>query len=101
MREHLFPYQPVRPAMPGTPRRDVIAPDEVAVYHCMNRCVRRAYLCGRDDVMEQSSSIAASGFAPAGIAGRAVRHRGAGLYSIDWLRVMNNHVHVNVRSRAG
>jgi hypothetical protein len=32
----------------------VIAPDEVAVYHCMNRCVRRAYLCGQDDVTGQS-----------------------------------------------
>jgi hypothetical protein len=40
--------------MPRTPRRDVVAPDEVAVFHCMNRCVRRAFLCGHDGLTGQS-----------------------------------------------
>jgi putative transposase len=40
--------------MPSTPRRDVIAPYVVAVYHCMNRCVRRAFLCGHDGLTGKS-----------------------------------------------
>ena len=29
-------------------RREVLADGEVQVVHCINRCVRRAFLCGRD-----------------------------------------------------
>jgi hypothetical protein len=29
-------------------RRVVVAADEVGVYHCISRCVRRAYLYGED-----------------------------------------------------
>jgi hypothetical protein len=39
--------------MPRTLPKDVIALDEVAIYHCVNRCIRRAYLCERDGVMGQ------------------------------------------------
>ena len=40
---------------PGTPmarinRREVLADDEVQVVHCINRCVRRGFLCGDDSV---------------------------------------------------
>ena len=31
-----------------TNRRDVLAAGEIQVVHCVNRCVRRAYLCGHD-----------------------------------------------------
>ncbi len=34
--------------MPGGTRAEVFDPDEVGVYHCWNRCVRRARLCGID-----------------------------------------------------
>jgi len=29
-------------------RREVLADGEVQVVHCINRCVRRAFLCGED-----------------------------------------------------
>ncbi len=35
--------------MPGTTRGEVFDPHEVGVYHCWNRCVRRARLCGLDE----------------------------------------------------
>ena len=31
-------------------RREVLADDEVQVVHCINRCVRRGFLCGDDSV---------------------------------------------------
>ena len=34
--------------MPRANRRDVLADGEVQVVHCVNRCVRRALLCGHD-----------------------------------------------------
>ena len=34
--------------MPSCPRRTVVAHGEVGVYHCWNRCVQRAWLCGQD-----------------------------------------------------
>ena len=34
--------------MARTNRRDVLAAGEIQVVHCINRCVRRAYLCGQD-----------------------------------------------------
>lgn len=30
-------------------RKEIVDPTSELVYHCVNRCVRRAFLCGRDD----------------------------------------------------
>jgi hypothetical protein len=36
--------------MPRIRRRFLIEPTEVGVYHCINRCVRRSFLCGTDEI---------------------------------------------------
>jgi hypothetical protein len=36
--------------MPSCPRSEIVAKGEIGVYHCWNRCVQRAWLCGRDPV---------------------------------------------------
>ena len=36
--------------MARMPRSEVIDESQVGVFHCINRCVRRAFLCGRDPV---------------------------------------------------
>jgi REP element-mobilizing transposase RayT len=75
-------------------RKEVVAEGEVGVYHCINRCVRRAFLCGQDAV-----------------SGRCFDHRKvwiqqrlemlAGQFGIDVLgfTVMSNHIHVVLRNR--
>ena len=37
-------------------RREVLADDEVQVVHCINRCVRRGFLCGDDSVTGNESA---------------------------------------------
>ena len=40
--------------MSRPPRKEVFEEDVVGCYHCINRCVRRAYLCGDDPVTGKS-----------------------------------------------
>ena len=39
-----------RNTMPAYARHVIVADDEVGVYHCITRCVRRVFLCGSDPV---------------------------------------------------
>ncbi len=80
--------------MPAYARREIVDNTEVGIYHCVSRCVRRAYLCGED-----------------ALTGRNFDHRKdwirnrleelAGAFAIDVLgfAVMSNHLHVMVRIR--
>ena len=36
--------------MPAYPRHEIVADDEMGIYRCIARCVRRAFLCGVDPV---------------------------------------------------
>ena len=35
-------------------RSEIFVPQEVGVYHCISRCVRRAFLCGKDALSDKS-----------------------------------------------
>ena len=80
--------------MARTNRRDVLAEGEIQVVHCINRCVRRAFLCGQDPVTGKNYDQ------------RRELIRGrmeflAGIMGIEVLgyAVMSNHFHCVVRSR--
>ena len=80
--------------MPAYARRNIVDDDRVGVYHCIARCVRRAFLCGADSYT-----------------GRDFSHRKA--WVLDRLRelarlfgvevcdyaVMSNHLHIVLRNR--
>lgn len=81
--------------MPRKPRYEVADPAEVQVFHAVQRCVRRAYLCGEDS-----------------FTGKSFEHRRewirerleflASVFAIDCLTytVLSNHLHLVLRSRA-
>lgn len=80
--------------MSGIPRRQAIPADEVGVYHCFNRCVQQAYLCGVDPITEVDYSH------------RKVWIRDkirelARSFALDLLKIslMDNHLHLLVRTR--
>ncbi|MCC5842558.1 MAG: hypothetical protein JJT96_20745 [Opitutales bacterium] len=75
-------------------RKFVYRPGEAGVFHCINRCVRRAFLCGWDDY-----------------SGKSFEHRRewvrervkelCGIFALEVCAyaVMSNHVHLVVRTR--
>ncbi len=80
--------------MPASARGEVVAKGEVGVYHCWNRCVQRAFLCGSDpltgrdygyrrDWVEQTEQML------------------AGLFAVEvaFHAEMANHIHLIVRTR--
>jgi len=80
--------------MPAYARKEIVREGEVGIYHCVARCVRRAFLCGFDAAT-----------------GRSFEHRKgwirrrleelAGIFGIDvcGYAVMGNHLHVVLRTR--
>lgn len=82
--------------MPRQARGEVIDPDVVQILHCVQRCVRKAWLCGTDPVT-----------------GQCFEHRRgwirdrleflASVFAVDCLTfsVMSSHVHLVLRCRRG
>ncbi len=80
--------------MPASARRYIVHEECVGVYHCIARCVRRAFLCGTDSY-----------------SGRDYSHRKAwildrlralaGLFGVEvcGYAIMSNHLHLVLRNR--
>jgi REP element-mobilizing transposase RayT len=84
----------MEPHVPASARRDIVHEKCVGVYHCIARCVRRAFLCGADSY-----------------SGRDYSHRKAwildrlralaGLFGVEvcGYAIMSNHLHLVLRNR--
>ena len=75
-------------------RRDVLTDGEVQIVHCVNRCVRRAFLCGNDALTGRNYDYRR----------QMIRHRLeflAGIMAIEVLgySILSNHFHTILRSR--
>ena len=80
--------------MPTYARRQIVLEDEVGVYHCIARCVRRAFLCGIDPYTGQDFSHRKEWILD------RMREL-AGLFAIEvcGYSVMSNHLHLVLRNR--
>ncbi len=80
--------------MPAYARRDIVDEDRVGVYHCIARCVRRAFLCGTDSYTGQDYSHRKDWVLD------RLRQL-AGLFGVDVCdyAVMSNHLHIVLRNR--
>jgi REP element-mobilizing transposase RayT len=80
--------------MPAYPRKTIVADDEVGVYHCSNRCVRRAFLCGADSLTGDDYNHRKDWI-------HAQLQHLASIFAIDFCGyvVMSNHIHLVMRTR--
>ena len=80
--------------MPAYPRHHIVAADEVGLYHCIARCVRRAFLCG-DDPLTGKNHDHRKGWI------RVRLQELASVFAIEvcGYAVMSNHLHVILRLR--
>ena len=80
--------------MPGCARREIVVADEVGVYHCVTRCVRRAFLCGEDRYSGQNFDHRKGWI-------RQRLEELAGIFGIEvgGFAVMSNHLHLVLRTR--
>jgi hypothetical protein len=80
--------------MPGCPRKDVVAKGQVGVYHCWNRCVQRAFLCGKDPVTETDYEHRRNWI-------ERIQQILAGLFAVEiaFHAELANHIHLILRTR--
>lgn len=76
------------------PRSKVVQPDTIGVYHCISRCVRRAFLCGYDHYTGQSYEHR-RGWVQNRI------YELSNLFGVDVFAyaIMSNHSHIVLRNR--
>ena len=80
--------------MPRQARGEYLNPSEVQIVHAVQRCVRRAFLCGQDAFTGQSFEHRRAWI-------RQRLELLAGVFAIDCLTytILSNHLHVVLRSR--
>ena len=81
--------------LPTYARGQIVVEDQVGVYHCIARCVRRAFLCGVDPYTGQDLSHRKDWILD------RMREL-AGLFAIEacGYSVMSNHLHLVLRNRS-
>jgi len=78
------------------PRSLIVDPTESGYYHCVSRCVRRAFLCGYDRVLERDCSHRKQW-----IEDRLVELAQLFALNVYAYAVMSNHLHVVVQLEPG
>jgi hypothetical protein len=81
-------------SMPAHPRCELVDESEVGSYHCVARCVRRAFLCGDDPISGQNFDHRRTWI-------RDRLEALAAIFGIEVISfaVMSNHLHVILRTR--
>ncbi len=80
--------------MPSCPRSEIVCPEEIGVYHCWSRCVRRAFLCGHDPVSGENYEYRRNWI-------YQMQEVLAGLFGIEiaFRAELSNHIHLVLRNR--
>jgi REP element-mobilizing transposase RayT len=80
--------------MARTPRSKTFDPNRIGVYHCTQRCVRRAFLCGNDPATGKNYEHRRAWI-------RDQLEKLAGIFAFEFLTysVLSNHLHTVVRNR--
>lgn len=80
--------------MPRTPRSKIFHADRIGIYHCTQRCVRQAFLCGRDPVTGTNYEHRRQWI-------RKRMRELARIFAFQFLHyaILSNHLHVIVRNR--
>jgi REP element-mobilizing transposase RayT len=80
--------------MPAYPRHEIVPSDQVGIYHCIARCVRRAFLCGIDPVSGRDYE-----YRKGWIRDRLEQLAAIFAIEICGYAVMSNHIHLVLRVR--
>jgi hypothetical protein len=80
--------------VPACARSEIVREGEVGVYHCWSRCVRRAFLCGHDELTGRDYEHRREWV-------RTFCERLAGLFGVEvgFHVEMSNHLHLVLRTR--